>query len=394
LGVVGGGLLLALLVFLFAMRRKLKSAIFRRGYGVDEQVEEETSVSQDPQIVTFKMETLMAATENFHDGNKLGEGGFGPVYKGTTQDGKEIAVKKLSLNSVQGKTEFLNEVNLVAKIQHRNLVKLLGCCAEGSERLIVYEYLANNSLDKILFDPVKRKQLDWQKRYNIILGIARGLLYLHQDSQPRIIHRDIKASNILLDDKLNPKIADFGLAKLFPEDESHVSTRVAGTYGYMAPEYAMQGQLTVKADVYSFGVLLLEVVTGRKNMDYNLSPEMQILLGWAWRSYEIGNIVQMIDPLALIERCSEQQALRCIQVGLLCTQAEASLRPPMSTATLMLSSHSATLPNPTKPVFVSSTNQNTSSSSSVSGLSHLNETTLSLPPPFTAHATVTEFVPR
>jgi serine/threonine protein kinase len=342
------------------------------------------------------METLLAATENFHDDNKLGQGGFGPVYKGTLSDGKEIAVKKLCLKSRQGKKEFINEVKLVSKIQHRNLVKLLGCCTEGLEKLLVYEYLPNKSLDKILFDPEKRNQLDWQKRYNIIVGIARGLLYLHQDSRLRIIHRDIKASNILLDEKLDPKVADFGLARVFPEDESHVSTTVAGTYGYMAPEYLMQRQLSVKADVYSFGVLLLEVVTGRKNTDYNLSPEMQMLLEWAWRSYEHGNIEQMIDR-AIIETCDEEQALRCIVVGLLCTQADSSLRPPMSTITLMISSHSVTLPDPTKPAFVSSVTQTTSSGS---GLSHASVTAHSSVSSASSHilsnadASITELVPR
>jgi len=199
-------------------------------------------------------------------------------------------------------------------------------------------------------DPNKCNQLDWQKRYNIILGVARGLLYLHEDSQLRIIHRDIKASNILLDEKLNPKIADFGLARLFPEDETHISTRVAGTFGYIAPEYAMQGQLSVKADVYSFGVVLLELIAGRKNTDYSLSPEMQMLLGWAWKLYKRGDILQMIDP-TIIETCDQAQALRWIHAGLLCTQSDSSLRPPMSTVILMLSSHSVTLPDPKKTCF-------------------------------------------
>lgn len=360
------------------------------------QVEEDTLFSEDEQLIVFKMETLLTATQNFHDDKKLGEGGFGPVYKGTTDDGIEIAVKKMSLHSAQGRKEFLNEVKLVAKIQHRNLVRLLGYCAERSEMVLVYEYLANKSLDKILFYPNNRERLDWQKRYNIILGIARGLLYLHQDSLLRIIHRDIKASNILLDEKLNPKIADFGLAKHFPDDQSHVSTRLAGTFGYMAPEYAMQGQLSVKADVYSFGVLLLELITGRKNTDYSLSPDMQILLGWAWTSYERGDTVQMVDP-AIIETCDKEQALRCIHVGLLCTQADPSLRPLISEATQMLSSDSGTLPNPTKPVFVSSITQVTSSASGSSHASGPATSASSLTPQAPAsntYASITVLGPR
>eukprot|EP01018_Ginkgo_biloba_P036593 Gb_07082 [translate_table: standard] len=228
LGAFGGVLVALVIICLFAMRRKVKSAIIQSS--VTRRHNEDVSESllgQDQTI--FTLEALMVATANVSNANKLGEGGFGPVYKGGTPDGVEIAVKKLSVRSGQGKREFLNEVKLVAKIQHRNLVKLLGSCVEGAERLLVYEYLPNKSLDTVLFDPEKRRTLDWQKRYNIMFGVARGLLYLYEDSQLRIIHRDIKASNILLDDKLNPKITDFGLARLFPEDETHVHTRVAGT---------------------------------------------------------------------------------------------------------------------------------------------------------------------
>eukprot|EP00253_Pinus_taeda_P008578 PITA_08578 len=354
----------------------------------DEQLE--SHVLNNRQIL-FKKKTLVTATANFHDDNKLGEGGFGSVYKGTTPDGRQIAVKKLSLKSRQGKKEFLNEVKLVAQIQHRNLVNLLGCCAEGSEKFLVYEYLPNKSLDRFLFDPNKRADLDWQKRYNIILGVARGLLYLHQDSQLRIVHRDIKASNILLDDKLNPKIADFGLAKLFSEDETHVSTRAAGTLGYMAPEYALCGQLSVKADVYSFGVVLLEIVTGRKNTAFNLSSEMEILLGWVWNSYTRGNSVQIIDP-TIIETCNEEQVVRCIHVGLLCTQADSSLRPLMATVILMLSTASTTLPDPTRPAYVT---PNTHSTNSHVGLSHSSASHIPQPLlPSNATTSITILTPR
>ncbi|KAH9302194.1 hypothetical protein KI387_013777, partial [Taxus chinensis] len=308
LGIVGGFLVM-LLLSMFAIRRKLKSLILRKE---NQRMETGSLITQDEQIV-FNLEKIRAATNNFHEDNKLGEGGFGPVYKGTMPDGKQIAVKKLSIQSRQGKEEFLNEVKLVAKIQHRNLVNILGCCAEGSERLLIYEFLANKSLDQILFNPQWSKELEWQRRLNIIRGIARGLLYLHEDSQPRIIHRDIKASNILLDEKMEPKISDFGLARLFGQDESLVNTRIAGTFGYMAPEYAMHGKLSTKADVYSFGVVLLEIVCGIKNTDVKLLPEHQSLLELVWRFYTRGNIVDVVDR-AIIECCPKEYISNCAHV--------------------------------------------------------------------------------
>ncbi|GLJ55027.1 hypothetical protein SUGI_1181240 [Cryptomeria japonica] len=281
LGIVAGSLVM-LLLCLFAIRRKFKFAFFwkhavLRKENLDSEVDSEIGHKQE---INFNLENIKAATSDFHEDNKLGEGGFGSVYKGTMPNGLQIAVKRLSVQSSQGKKQFLNEIKLVAKIQHRNLVNLLRCCAEGSERLLVYEFLPNKSLDKILFHPERSQELDWPKRLNIILGVARGLLYLHQDSQLQIIHRDIKASNILLDEKMQPKISDFGLARLFQLDETHVNTMVAGTLGYMAPEYAVGGQLSVKADVYSFGVLILEIMCGRKNSDSRLPLEYQSLLEW------------------------------------------------------------------------------------------------------------------
>ncbi|KAM5577688.1 hypothetical protein ABKV19_008168 [Rosa sericea] len=220
-------------------------------------------------IPFFDLRTISAATENFSDSNRLGEGGFGPVYKGVLSSGTEIAVKRLSKNSGQGNEEFKNEVVLIAKLQHRNLVRILGYCVQDEEKMLIYEYLPNKSLDSFIFNEMKRTSLDWTRRLEIIFGIARGILYLHQDSRLRIIHRDLKASNILLDYDMNPKIADFGVARIFGANQIEANTnRVVGTYGYMSPEYAMQGLFSVKSDVYSFGVLLLEIVTGRKNTNY------------------------------------------------------------------------------------------------------------------------------
>eukprot|EP00253_Pinus_taeda_P012450 PITA_12450 len=316
--------------------------------------------------IIFTLEALIEATDNFDENKKLGEGGFGSVYKGITRDGKEIAVKKLSVRSGQGKREFRNEVKLVANVQHRNLVKLLGCCAEGPERLLVYEYFRNKSLDTFLFDKEKKRHLDWNKRYNIIMGVARGLLYLHRDSHLRIVHRDIKANNILLDDRLNPKIADFGHIK----NSTYLENFIFGICsGYMAPEYAMRGQLSVMVDVYSFGVLVLEIVSARKTSDASFPHEMPSLLEWAWRLYKRGCLPDMIDSTL----AETKQALRCIQVALLCTQADASLRPIMSNVILMISIASVTLANPTKPAFVQSSEsgyRGSTTSSSSNGIHH------------------------
>ncbi|RDX98472.1 Cysteine-rich receptor-like protein kinase 25, partial [Mucuna pruriens] len=215
-------------------------------------VQREDALNAD--LPTIPLIWIRQSTNNFSEISKLGEGGFGPVYKGNLEDGTEIAVKRLSKTSGQGLEEFKNEVIFIAKLQHRNLVRLLGCCIEENEKLLVYEYMCNSSLDSHLFNEGKRKQLDWKLRLSIINGIAKGLLYLHEDSRLRVIHRDLKASNVLLDQEMNPKISDFGLARTFEKGQSQENTkRVMGTYGYMAPEYAMEGLYSVKSDVFSFG---------------------------------------------------------------------------------------------------------------------------------------------
>lgn len=284
----------------------------------------------------FKFDTLARATRDFHPTHKLGEGGFGPVYKGKLDDGREIAVKRLSLRSNQGKKEFMNEAKLLAHVQHRNVVSLLGYCVHGVEKLLVYEYVTNESLDKLLFKSNRREELDWKRRYDIIAGIARGLLYLHEDSHDCIIHRDIKASNILLDDKWVPKIADFGMARLYPEDQTHVNTRVAGTNGYMAPEYLMYGNLSVKADVFSFGVVMLELISGQRNSNFSLPVDAQNLLDWAYKLYKEGKSLELMD-IALTQSAIPEQVAICIHIALLCTQGDPQLRPNMRRVVVMLS---------------------------------------------------------
>ncbi|XP_077220110.1 receptor-like serine/threonine-protein kinase SD1-8 isoform X2 [Tasmannia lanceolata] len=306
------------------------------------------SRKEDVELPFFDLVTVASATNNFSDTNKLGQGGFGPVYKGKLQNGQEIAVKRLSKNSGQGVDEFMNEVLLIAKLQHRNLVRLLGCCFEEEEKMLIYEYMQNGGLNSILFDETKRVLLDWQMRFSIVIGISRGLLYLHRDSRFRIIHRDLKASNILLDNKMNPKISDFGTARIFGGDQIEGNTkRVIGTYGYMSPEYAMDGLFSEKSDVYSFGVLVLEIVSGRKNRGF-FYAEDDNLLGHTWRLWKEGNSLELMDP-SMGASCVISEVLRCIQVGLLCVQARAEDRPKMSAVGLMLSSENPTLPQPKQP---------------------------------------------
>ncbi|RVW68704.1 G-type lectin S-receptor-like serine/threonine-protein kinase [Vitis vinifera] len=308
------------------------------------------SEKEDLELPLFDFDTIAEATDNFSRSNKLGQGGFGPVYKGMLRGGQEIAVKRLSKNSRQGLDEFKNEVLCIAKLQHRNLVKLLGYCIQYEEKMLIYEYMPNKSLNSFIFDQTQSMLLDWPKRFHIIKGIARGLLYLHQDSRLRIIHRDLKASNILLDQEMNPKISDFGMARSFEENETEANTtRVVGTYGYMSPEYAVDGLFSVKSDVFSFGVLVLEIVSGKRNRGF-CDPDHHLnLLGHAWRLYRKGRSIELTDA-SIQQSCNPLEVLRSIHVGLLCVQQSPDDRPSMSSVVMMLGSEIA-LPQPREPGF-------------------------------------------
>ncbi|KAJ4844264.1 hypothetical protein Tsubulata_009810 [Turnera subulata] len=284
----------------------------------------------------FSLKQIRASTNDFDSANKIGEGGFGPVYKGVLPDGRVVAVKQLSSKSKQGNREFLNEMGIISCLQHPNLVKLHGCCIEGDQLLLVYEYMENNSLARALFgDGKSQLKLDWPTRLRICIGIARGLAFLHEESKLKIVHRDIKATNVLLDKDLNPKISDFGLAKLDEEEKSHISTRVAGTIGYMAPEYALWGYLTEKADVYSFGVVALEIVSGKSNTSFVPSDDCICLLDWACRLQQSGDVTKLVDE-ALRSKVKREEAETMVKVALLCTNASPTLRPSMSEVVNML----------------------------------------------------------
>ncbi|KAI9110298.1 hypothetical protein K1719_018740 [Acacia pycnantha] len=304
------------------------------------------------EVEIFSFESIVAATNNFSDSYKLGEGGFGPVYKGTLTDGQEVAIKRLSKSSRQGLSEFKNEAKLMAKLQHTNLVRLLGFCIERDERILVYEYMPNKSLDFYLFDASRRDVLGWEKRFSIIEGIAQGLLYLHKYSRLRVIHRDLKASNVLLDEEMNPKISDFGMARIFGLRESEEKTnRVVGTLGYMAPEYEINGVVSIKIDIFSFGVMLIEILSGKKNNGrFDLDRPLN-LIGYAWQLWNEGRALELIES-AIYEASVENKVQRGIHIGLLCVQDQAKDRPSMLDIISFLSNDHIQLAQPKQPAYL------------------------------------------
>ncbi|XP_028788523.1 cysteine-rich receptor-like protein kinase 10 [Neltuma alba] len=309
--------------------------------------------SNNLEPLQFSLVTIEAATNNFSDDKcLLGRGGFGRVYKGILSNGQEIAVKRLSKCSGQGAEEFKNEILLIAKLQHRNLVALLGFCIEEQEKIIIYEYVPNKSLDYFLFGSIEGKVLSWMERCKIIGGVARGIHHLHEYSRLKIIHRDLKPSNILLDDEMNPKISDFGLAKMVAINSQEGSTnRIVGTYGYMSPEYAMYGQYSEKSDVFSFGVIILEIISGKKNTSrQNESQYVDGLLSYAWKQWKEEKLLEILD-LNIKEFGSYNEVIRCIHIGLLCVQENPDSRPTMATVVSYLSNDSIQLPLPREPAF-------------------------------------------
>ncbi|TVU17836.1 hypothetical protein EJB05_33896, partial [Eragrostis curvula] len=333
---------------------------------------------KNSEFTIYDFSQVLKATGNFSEENKLGQGGFGPVYKGQFPDGLEVAVKRLASHSGQGFTEFKNEIQLIAKLQHTNLVRLLGCCSQEEEKTLVYEYLPNKSLDFFIFEETRRGLLDCTKRLAIIEGIAQGLLYLHKHSRLRVIHRDLKASNILLDREMNPKISDFGLAKICSTNDTEGNTRrIVGTYGYMAPEYASEGHFSVKSDVFSFGVLILEIISGKRTSSFHGYGEFINLLGHAWQLWKDGLWLQLVDT-SLVTESHTQEVMRCINIALLCVQENAADRPNMSHVVAMLGSEGMTLPEPKHPAYFH-VRVTTEDASDVLQQSSLNDVTISAP---------------
>uniref|UniRef100_A0A5B6ZAD8 Putative cysteine-rich receptor-like protein kinase 35 n=1 Tax=Davidia involucrata TaxID=16924 RepID=A0A5B6ZAD8_DAVIN len=307
--------------------------------------------SNAPNLQSFGLSNIKAATNNFSCENKLGEGGFGPVYKGKLLNGQEIAVKRLSETSQQGLEEFTNEVMLTAKLQHVNLVRVLGFCTERKEKMLIYEYMPNKSLDFYLFDPIRRLLLDWETCVHIIEGVTQGLLYLQEYSRLTIIHRDLKASNILLDNEMKPKISDFGMARIFQKDEHEARTgRIVGTYGYVPPEYVKRGIYSTKYDVYSFGVLLLQILSGKRNTCLHGLYENLNLLEYAYELWKDGKGMEFMDP-SLDDTSSSCKLLRCMQVALLCVQEKGEDRPSMLEVSSMLKHETDAITTPKRPAF-------------------------------------------
>nr|XP_043613226.1 cysteine-rich receptor-like protein kinase 2 [Erigeron canadensis] len=341
----------AAMVVIYIRRRRYIQQKRKDSYDVEKLSAMLTDIS-----LNFKYSTVEKATGNWDESNKIGQGGFGIVYKGVLFDGREIAVKRLFLNHKLRVVDFYNEVNLISSVQHKNLVRLLGCSCSGPESILVYEFLPNMSLDHYIFDEIKGMELGWEKRFEILTGIAEGLIHLHQNTISRIIHRDIKASNILLDLRLRPKIADFGLARSFQDDKSHISTAIAGTLGYIAPEYLAHGHLTEKADVYSFGVLVLEVVSGMENNSSKITEYLDSLVSTAWKHFKHGTVEKLFDPNLMMHKYPnnnfQKDVKRVVHIGLLCIQEAPSLRPSMSVALRMLTKDDEALPVPSVPPFI------------------------------------------
>ncbi|KAG6474901.1 hypothetical protein ZIOFF_064117 [Zingiber officinale] len=355
----------------------------------------------------FRYRDLKNVTNNFSEKNKLGEGGFGDVYKvkfltvknvaflmnhnfqvkllgkGQLKNGRTIAVKRLAIaETSRARTDFQSEVKLISNIHHRNLVRLIGYSSKHDDFLLVYECMANGSLDKFIFGD-KRGFLNWRQRFDIIVGTARGLAYLHQEFHVRIIHRDIKCSNILLDDNFQPKVADFGLARLLPEDKSHLSTIFAGTFGYTAPEYAIHGQLSEKVDTYSYGVVVLEIISGRKCNDIKLEPATQYLLEWVWKLYERDQLLEMVDETLDPSDYSPEEVKKIINIALLCTQSTVAARPTMSEIVVLLLNQTDNALQPTRPTFIDASSRVHGEASSSAGSSSRSHAT----PHATSHAT-------
>ncbi|KAL2345051.1 hypothetical protein Fmac_006336 [Flemingia macrophylla] len=301
---------------------------------------EEPEEDNDGNFRIFTFRELNSATRGFRPSEKLGEGGFGSVYKGQLRDGTLVAVKVLSveLDSLRGEKEFVAELTTLANIKHQNLINLRGCCVEGTRRYIVYDYMENNSLRyTFLGSEQSRMKFSWEVRRDVSIGVASVLAFLHEEIKPHIVHRDVKSSNVLLDPNFTPKVSDFGLAKLLKDEKSYISTQIAGTLGYVAPDYASSGHLTRKSDVYSFGVLLLEIVSGQPVVDSHQHVK-RFIVEKAWAAYEDNEVLRMVDPV-LSKNFPEEEAKRFIMVGLRCVQENATLRPRMSEVVGMLTNN-------------------------------------------------------